>query len=95
MSVKPVGELGGEPVEKTLAERIRDTQEEPWKRLDYVDDNSNEAWDTFEELFVETEGLPVLQAKIDNEGYLDAISAPRDEARLSRAKREVLAGVGE
>lgn len=37
----------------TMIERIRIAQEEPWRKLRYVDENSSEAWTTFEELFVD------------------------------------------
>lgn len=103
-----------EDAEIPMATRIRQAQEEPWRKLRYVDENSGEAWDAFEELFVPNremledekkvgegeekekekdeaiDGLaetPKLVSTMDDMQYLDAISAPRDAARLSRSKR--------
>jgi DNA-directed RNA polymerase-3 subunit RPC5 len=50
-----------EDAEIPMTTRIRQAQEEPWRKLRYVDENSGEAWDTFEELFVpnkEMDGEP-------------------------------------
>ena len=84
MTVKQLGE--GVEVE-TMGERIRKAQEEKWRKMKYIDDESAAAWDTFNELFVEEpESKPTLVSGITDEEYLDKISAPRDAARLSKAK---------
>lgn len=89
MTVKQLGE--GVEVE-TMGERIRKAQEEKWRKMKYIDDESAAAWDTFNELFVEDpESKPMLVSGITDEEYLDKISAPRDAARLSKAK-EVTGG---
>ncbi|KFX97156.1 hypothetical protein V495_05552 [Pseudogymnoascus sp. VKM F-4514 (FW-929)] len=86
MTVKTTGE-GEEDGQDSMAERIKNAQEEKWQKMRYIDDNSDAAWETFEELFAQdTENLPKLESGIDDATYLDTISAPRDEARLSRAK---------
>ncbi len=91
MTVKTLGE--GAEVE-TMAERIRKAQEEKWRKMKYNDDESGVAWETFEELFVQdTDAVPMLASGITDEVYLDKISAPRDEARLSRTKQVI--GEGE
>lgn len=80
---------GEEETTDTMAERIRSAQEEPWRRLKYVDDDSERAWETYhKDLFVEdTDTAPKLVSSLGNAEFLDAISAPRDAARLSRAKK--------
>lgn len=87
MTVKSTAD-GEEETTDTMAERIRSAQEEPWRRLTYVDEDSGEAWDAFNDyLFVdEAEEAAKLVSGMDNAQYLDAISAPRDAARLSRSR---------
>lgn len=46
---------GEESQVDTMIERIRVAQEEPWRKLRYVDEESSEAWNKFEELFVDIE----------------------------------------
>lgn len=90
MTVKALGE--GVEVE-TMAERIRNTQEEKWRKMKFVDDESASAWETYNELFVENpEAVPRLKTGISEADYLDRISAPRDAARLSRTKHAVAEG---
>jgi DNA-directed RNA polymerase-3 subunit RPC5 len=94
MTVKTLGDE--EETTDTMAERIRAAQDEPWRRLVYRDEDSNEAWAVFEDdLFVrgaeaeaEASALPRLVSALGDDEYLDAISAPRDVARLSRSKGE-------
>jgi len=71
-----------------MAERIRAAQEEPWRKHQYIDEDSGEAWESYNEhLFMEeTDAAPKLVSAMANPQYLDAISAPRDAARLSRSK---------
>jgi DNA-directed RNA polymerase-3 subunit RPC5 len=87
MTVKSTAD-GEEETTDTMAERIRSAQEEPWRRLTYVDEDSGEAWDAFNDyLFVDdSEEAAKLVSGMDNAQYLDAISAPRDAARLSRSR---------
>ncbi|KAI9736437.1 MAG: hypothetical protein M1818_006171 [Claussenomyces sp. TS43310] len=86
MTVKAAGDE--EETTDTMAERIRSAQEEPWRKHAYVDEDSTEAWEAFNEhLFLdETVQAPRLVSTLGNAEYLDAISAPRDAARLSRSK---------
>lgn len=94
MTVKAVGEEG--EARESMAERIRAAQEEKWRKMRYIDDNSDAAWETFEELFVrDTETLPRLESGIEDKVYLDEISAPRDAARLSRTKEDISEGEDE
>lgn len=87
MTVKATGE-GDDGGQDSMAERIKAAQEERWQTMRYIDDNSEAAWETFEDLFAQdTENLPKLVSGIDDATYLDTISAPRDEARLSRSKQ--------
>jgi DNA-directed RNA polymerase-3 subunit RPC5 len=86
MTVKSTVE--SEDTEETIAERIKAAQDEPWKKMKYVDEDSEVAWEKFnEELFVEdAEKAERLVSVYGDEEYLDRISAPRDQARLSRAR---------
>jgi DNA-directed RNA polymerase-3 subunit RPC5 len=90
---------GEEETTDTMAERISAAQSEAWKTQRYVDEDSAEAWDAFHKhLFVGTEtgledneallaNMPRLRSALDDVEYLDAISAPRDAAKLSRSKK--------
>lgn len=86
MTIKTPGDE--EETTDTMAERIRAAQEEPWRKHQYIDEDSGEAWEAFNEhLFMEeTDSAPKLVSALANPQYLDAISAPRDAARLSRSK---------
>jgi DNA-directed RNA polymerase-3 subunit RPC5 len=83
-----------------MATRISSAQAEPWQKLRYIDEDSVEAWEAFREnLFIGAEAedgseeidlldkVPKLSSALNDAEYLDAISAPRDAARLSRSKR--------
>jgi len=85
MTVKPAVD-GEEETTDTMAERIRAVQEEPWRKLKFVDEDSMEAWELYNDsLFVETkETLPQLVSSMTGSEYLDAISAPRAPAKLAR-----------
>ncbi|CAG8949203.1 hypothetical protein HYFRA_00004826 [Hymenoscyphus fraxineus] len=82
----------------TMASRISSTQQEPWIQYRYVDEAEDEAWAVFQENFFVgpnddltneelLNDMPKLKSSLDNEEYLDVISAPTDEARLSKSKR--------
>lgn len=62
---------------------------EEWTPLDYVDEDEEEAYETFRgTMFVrDVEGVPKLQSAMDADQYLDAISAPRKESPTRRRKR--------
>jgi len=87
MTVKATAD-GEEETTDTMAERIRAAQDEPWRKLKYVDEDSVDAWEAYEaNLFVENMGeAPKLVSRMGNAEYLDAISAPRDAIKLSRSK---------
>lgn len=89
---------GEESTTDTMAKRISNTQKEPWIQHRYLDEEEDEAWEVFNENFYVgpkeeltheqlLEDLPKLQSSLDNGEYLDVISAPTDEARLSRSKK--------
>lgn len=93
-----------------LFDLLKATQEESWRKLRFIDEESAEAWANYEDLFVNTEpqtdeivqegedvkpkihpakeGVAQLQSSMSNADYLDYISAPRDMAKLKRAKRK-------
>lgn len=95
MSIKAHGD--DEEDTDTMAERIRAAQDEKWRKLNYVDEDSHTAWDMFnDDLFVyggedddddvSVDKVPKLVSSMDNAEYLDAISAPGDAARLAKNK---------
>ncbi|KAJ5893705.1 hypothetical protein N7495_005396 [Penicillium taxi] len=53
--------------------------EEVWTKFDWVDAETEEAWSVYEDYMVDKapEELPQLEAALDIEDYLDAMSAPR------------------
>lgn len=61
------------------AKYLADAAEEPWTKLNYHDENSEEAYAAYrDKLFLkDTATAPPLKAAMGNEQYLDAISAPR------------------
>jgi DNA-directed RNA polymerase-3 subunit RPC5 len=99
MSVKS-GVDGEEDSNDTIARRIAATQAENWRQHRYVDEDTDEAWAIYQENFfvggdvgVHLEAndemlqkLPKLATSLDDTEYLDTISAPGDEAKLSRSK---------
>ena len=90
---------GEEETTDTMAKRISAAQTEAWKSHRYVDEEDDDAWNTYEQnLFVGTQAgvdenedlfgkVPKLLSALDDGEYLDFISAPRDAAKLSRSKR--------
>ncbi len=90
---------GEEESTDTMAERIAAAQSEAWKTQRYVDEDDVEAWTAYEKhLFVGASAglennedllanMPQLKSALDDAEYLDTISAPRDEAKLSRSKK--------
>lgn len=90
---------GEEDSTDTMVERIATTQAEVWKSHRYIDEDTNEAWEAFEEsLFVGGEReldpnepladkVPELVTSLDDGEYLDAVSAPRDAAEPPRHKK--------
>lgn len=88
MTVKPTVD-GEEETTDTMAERIRAVQEEPWRKLEYVDEDSVDAWELYNDnLFVEAkETLPQLVSSMTGSEYLDTISAPRAPAKLARLSK--------
>jgi DNA-directed RNA polymerase III subunit RPC5 len=88
MTVKPTAD-GEEEATDTMPERIRAVQEEPWRKLKYVDEDNEEAWDVYNDsLFVdELETVPnLLSSKMPPE-YLDTISASRAPAKLAKLNK--------
>jgi DNA-directed RNA polymerase-3 subunit RPC5 len=94
MSVK--SNIDGEESNATsMSDRIAAVQAEPWQRHEFVDSEQESAWKVFNEsMFVggtmgqKTEELiakvPKLVSGVNDQDYLDMISAPRDKARLAK-----------
>lgn len=62
---------------------------EEWVTLDYVDEEEDEAFETFHQrMFVkDTDGVPKLKSEWENDDYLDAISGPRKMSPNRTRKR--------
>ncbi|KAF1948376.1 hypothetical protein CC80DRAFT_486253 [Byssothecium circinans] len=94
--VATVKKAGGDTAAEIMQGFMKATNAEKWQRLDYADEDSPQAFSTFEEcLFLpETATAPVLHSNMTNSQYLDAISAPssgRGHKKLPARKRaEVL-----
>jgi hypothetical protein len=89
MTVKPTVD-GEEEATDTMPERIRAVQEEPWRKFSYVDEDSMEAWDVFNDsLFVndQAEEVAKLVTSKTPSAYLDTISAPRAPAKLAKLSK--------
>ena len=96
MSVKSTID-GEENNTTTMADRIAAVQAEPWRRYDFIDSETPEAWKVFNENFFaggamgqNTEELlakvPKLISGVNDQEYLDMIAPPRDKARMSKYK---------
>ncbi|PYH43943.1 uncharacterized protein BP01DRAFT_358120 [Aspergillus saccharolyticus JOP 1030-1] len=65
-------------------ELLKQMQDEKWKDYEWVDAETEESWQLYENYMMhqEVESLPQLQSAIETEEYLDKMSAPRiDPAR--------------
>ncbi|EAW14418.1 uncharacterized protein ACLA_074550 [Aspergillus clavatus NRRL 1] len=65
-------------------ELLKKMQDEKWTSYEWVDAETEEAWETYEGYMIQQdmENVPQLEAAIDSEDYLDKMSAPRiDPAR--------------
>jgi DNA-directed RNA polymerase-3 subunit RPC5 len=92
---------GEEDSQDSIGQRIAATQAENWKQHNYIDEDTDEAWAIYQENFFVggdvgenaeandglLEKLPRLATSLDDTEYLDTISAPGDEAKLSRSKQ--------
>ncbi|KAI9778237.1 MAG: hypothetical protein M1816_004161 [Peltula sp. TS41687] len=78
----------GEDIDITGATNtLKAAQEENWTHLQYIDPESNEAWDLFPKLFLkETVDAPKLESGMKREEFLDAISASKVETRRPTKK---------
>lgn len=74
--------------EDRLKRVLQSSEAEEWVRLAYVDEGEDEAFDKFHErMFVkDVHGTTKLKSSMNDEEYLDAISAPRRESP-NRARR--------
>jgi len=68
---------------------LTDAAEEPWTKLRYRDEESEEAYAAYHEklFFKDTVGAPQLKTGLIDEQYLDAISAPRADPSGKTKKR--------
>lgn len=86
-SSNPKGDL--EAREAEMEKALQDAREEQWVGMLYVDEEDDEAYDAWSErMFVgDTEAADRLRSCMDDEGYLDAISAPGRESPTRRRRR--------
>lgn len=69
MTVKSAGavESDDKHVVETMADKLRSVHMEPWRRLAYVDESTDDAWALYEESFVHR-GLEAAAAVVAGEG---------------------------
>ncbi|KAF2838954.1 hypothetical protein M501DRAFT_1004809 [Patellaria atrata CBS 101060] len=82
---------GGDMEGVLLRQSLQSHYAEPWTRLRYHADTSAEAYGTYyEKLFVQDPpSAPILKSSVNNEEYLEAISAPRNDPS-GRVKKKPL-----
>lgn len=96
MTVKSTGD-GEDDHKSSMADRVAAVQAEPWRSHRFVDAETEESWGVFQENFFaggamgqDTNELlskvPKLVSGVNDEQYLDMISAPIDKKRLKKAK---------
>lgn len=83
----PKGEL--DQRQEEMKHFLDAASEEDWVRMEYVDEDDMAAFDTWNSrMFVaDTANAAELQSALENEEYLDAISAPRFESTATRRRR--------
>lgn len=86
-SANPKGEL--EAREAEMDKALQDAREEQWTNMRFVDEDEEEAYEVWEErMFVgDTDGVERLKSVMDNDRYLDAISAPGRESPTRKRRR--------
>ncbi|BCR90044.1 uncharacterized protein ACHE_51242A [Aspergillus chevalieri] len=79
VKIKAAAEDGEAAMVAGNLELLKKMQDEKWSTYDWVDAETEESWQTYEQCMVnqEIESLPQLQSVIDGEDYLDQMSAPR------------------
>ncbi|KAK4900607.1 hypothetical protein LTR27_002323 [Elasticomyces elasticus] len=88
---KKVGDEGSgrERMEDRTRRHLQEAEAEEWIKLEYVDEDMQDAYDKFEEtMFVANVGeVPRLKSGMGGWEYLDAVSAPRRDSPTRRRKR--------
>ena len=86
-SSNPKGEL--EAREAEMEKALQDAREEEWVGLRYVDEDDEEAYEEWEgRMFVgDAAKAERLRSAVDDEGFLDLISAPGRESPTRRRRR--------
>lgn len=76
-------------IEARMKKVLLIAQQEQWIRMQYVDDEAPEAYEAFDEKLKVRDVInaPHLKSELDNDAFLDAISAPRNESPNRRKKR--------
>lgn len=89
MKNKTAEEAEKNRLEDRTRRALQAAEAETWVGLDYVDEDEEDAYEKFHQrMFVrDVDAAPKLQSGMDNEQYLDAISAPRRESPTRRRKR--------
>lgn len=65
---------------------MKHTNQEQWQRLNYYDEDSETAFDSYGErlFFPDVAAAPVLRSCLDKDEFLDAISAPSSSKGMKR-----------
>jgi DNA-directed RNA polymerase-3 subunit RPC5 len=77
-------------IEYRMRQQLNMAQHEPWIKMDYVDEEDEEAYEAFEYKLKVTDvaGASMLKSEMDNDAFLDAISTPRHDSPTRRRKRQ-------
>jgi DNA-directed RNA polymerase-3 subunit RPC5 len=77
-------------IEYKLKQALDTARQEQWIKMDYVDEEDEEAYETFEYKLKVTDvaAAPMLKSEMDNDAFLDAIATPRFESPTRRRKRQ-------
>ncbi|TKA76632.1 hypothetical protein B0A55_04926 [Friedmanniomyces simplex] len=80
---------GRDRLEDRTRKQLQEAEAEEWVKLEYVDEDMQDAYDKFaERMFVrDVEGAARLKSGMGGWEYLDAVSAPRRDSPTRRRKR--------
>lgn len=84
MTIKSMGD-GDEAAAETMADRLRGVQLEPWKRIDFADEESNDSWLTYQQsLLLQTYDDDVDEKQADAKGKAPAVEGEEEEAEAGK-----------
>ncbi|KAF2855652.1 hypothetical protein T440DRAFT_551019 [Plenodomus tracheiphilus IPT5] len=81
-----VKKTGGDTAAEMTQAFMKQTNQEQWQKMNYHDENSEVAFDSYSErLFLaDAAAAPVLQSRLNNNEFLDTISAPSSSKGMKK-----------